>query len=113
MSLNERQIADTREELAVNVSRTGLELNEIGQALGISADRVRAAIGLIEPVNSVDVWAVRDLLEIAARQAGLTLVAFSALTEEVRPRAEAWFPLRRITASAFDVRTTLRNPPSE
>jgi len=57
--------------------------------------------------------AVRDLLEIAARQAGLTLVAFSALTEEVRPRAEAWFPLRRITAPAFDVRTTLRNPPSE
>lgn len=111
MSLNEQQIADTRRELAVNVARISLEFDEIARALDISPDRVSAAIGLIEPVDSVDVWAVRDLIEIVARRTGLTLLPFSALTEEVRPRAEVWFPLRRITASTFDVIADTRNRP--
>jgi len=103
MSLNSQEIAATRSELMANYQLAGLDHPAIARALGITPGRVRGALGLIEPVNSVDVWAVRDLLELAIERAGKQPLAFSALTEQIRPRARGWFPLRNITVSDLDL----------
>ncbi len=102
MSLNNREIATTRAELREALRRSGLSIDQVGTALDISAARVTSAIELREPVNSVDVWAVRDLLEHAIRRTQSTAVEFSSLTERVRPRAKTWFSLRDVDDSVLD-----------
>ena len=112
MSLTPRQIAATRSELATALERSGLDVDQVARALGITERRVRDAIRLQEPVDSVDVWAVRDLLEHAVLRAEGERPRFSALTEQIRPRARGWFPLRDVPPSALDVlRTGPSRPP--
>jgi hypothetical protein len=102
VSLNKREIAATRAELREALRRCGLSIDQLAAALDISSARVRSAVELAEPVNSVDVWAVRDVLEHAIRRAQAAPVEFSSLTEGVRPRARTWFPLREVDESVLD-----------
>lgn len=102
MSLNRQEIRATRAELNEALRRSGLGIDLVAAALELTPARVRSAIDLTEPVDSVDVWAVRDLLELAIRRAQASPVEFSSLTEAIRPRARIWFPLRHVDDSALD-----------
>ena len=99
MTLNAAQQQQTRVELRANLDRSGWTRRRAAQALGLSVDRVDAAL-TVAGARPADVWAVRDLLEEAALAAGAEPQPYTHLPENARAAAEGWFRLRpRIAAS--------------
>jgi hypothetical protein len=92
MSLNRKEQDDTRRELRENLDLAGLTPPEIARALRVSPERVESALG-VHGASPVDVWLVRDYLDVTVRSRGRDPFPFSLLTEESRSAAQGWFPL--------------------
>jgi hypothetical protein len=101
MSLNPDQLRRTREELRANLERTGLAEAEVLSDLQWTPERLDAALRSTGSSDPVDVWQLRDYLEMAVRDAGGTPVPFSTLTSANRIRARLWFRLRRAPRHDF------------
>ncbi|MGP5071186.1 DUF2316 family protein [Arthrobacter rhombi] len=95
MTLKPAERQATSEELAANLSLSGLSREQICEDLEFSDHALEAALELREMVDPVDVWVLRDYLEQAARDAGAEPAAYTALTEEARTEAYKWFELRQ------------------
>lgn len=93
VSLNTQQREHTRAELAANLSRAGWSTEKIARGLGISTDRVEAALA-IDGAAPEDVWLVRDALEIIIRSRGENPLPYTSLSESARSAARSWFSLR-------------------
>lgn len=97
MSLNNRQIAATRAELAANLALSGLSKTDIAATLRLDGRRVQAAID-VSGAQPEDVWLVRDYLDRVIRSTGSVAQQYTALTEGARTAAQSWFPLANIDA---------------
>lgn len=97
MSLDQRQTAATRDELATNLARSGQTSGGIADVTGLNRSRVRAALQ-VDGARPEDVWLVRDYLDRVIRSTGGTSLPYSTLTEQARAAARVWFPLRDIDA---------------
>ena len=91
LSADEQQ--QTRAELRANLDRSGWTADRVAAALGLNQDRVAAAMA-VTAAQPADVWAVRDLLEEAVREAGREPEQYTYLPETARAAAEGWFALR-------------------
>lgn len=85
----------TSEELAANLSRSGLSREHVCEDLEFSDHALEAALELRDLVDPVDVWVLRDYLEQAARDAGAEPAVYTVLTEDARTEAYKWFELRQ------------------
>lgn len=94
MTLKPAERQATSEQLAANLELSGLSREQVCEDLGFSDDELDAALELRELVDPVDVWVLRDYLELGARQAGAEPVEFTVLTEEARTEAYKWYVLR-------------------
>lgn len=94
MTLKPAERQATSEQLAANFERSGLTREQVCVDLEFSDDELDAALELRELVDPVDVWVLRDYLELAVRQAGAEPVEFTVLTEEARTEAYKWYILR-------------------
>lgn len=92
MSLNRRQQAATRDELAANLELAGVKPTDVAAALGLAEGRVEAALAVIE-ARPQDVWLVRDYLDRVIRSHGSTPRPYTSLSENMRAAAHAWFAL--------------------
>ncbi|GGF34482.1 DUF2316 family protein [Subtercola lobariae] len=90
MSLTRRQIAATRDELAINLARSGLSAPDVAAALHLDLDRVHASL-TVNGESPRDVWLIRDYLEHTIRLAGGAPHPYSSLTDEARASARGWF----------------------
>jgi hypothetical protein len=92
MSLNHRQIAATRNELATNLMLSGLTVADVAATLGLSNSDVQSALN-VDGGQPREVWLVRDYLERMIRSDGSTPHPYSSLTEQSRAAAQGWFQL--------------------
>lgn len=92
MTLNKRAQDATREELARNLKRADQTASGISKGIGLSDDRVVAALNVIDAPPE-DVWLVRDYLDRVIRSRGVTPHPYSSLSENMRASAQVWFPL--------------------
>ncbi|MDJ0396442.1 DUF2316 family protein [Rhodococcus sp. G-MC3] len=92
MSLNTRERAATRDELHANLALTLLSPATIAAELGISEQRVVAALA-VAGSRPEDIWLVRDYLDYSIRAGGATPHPYSSLSEDMRAAAQTWFPL--------------------
>lgn len=92
MSLNNRERAATRDELNSNLAPSGLSPSAISTAVGITEARVTAALA-VTGSRPEDVWLVRDYLDSIIRAAGSNPRPYSKLGEDMRAKAQDWFPL--------------------
>lgn len=90
MTLTPDQIARTAREFAAHLAASGLTREQLRERTGLTARRFDAALDMRRP-DPVDVWAVRDALETAVREAGGAPAEFSAMPEHMRAAAHAWF----------------------
>lgn len=90
MSLDARQRRTTAAELQQNLHLAGLSAPELAERMGMEVGQVEAALG-VEDADPRTVWAVRDAVETAAREAGVEPVPFTVLTEQNRAAARMWF----------------------
>jgi len=97
MSLDQRQTAATRDELAINLARSGQTSGGLADVTGLDRSHVRAALQ-VDGARPEDVWLVRDYLDRVIRSNGGTPLPYSTLTEQARAAARVWFPLRDIDA---------------
>lgn len=95
MSLNRRQIAATRKELAANLALSGLTTAEISSALSWDTHKVEAAAD-ISKASPQDVWLLRDYLNLKIKNHGGTPLPYSTLTDQSRLMAQRWFELTDI-----------------
>ena len=96
MSLNAKEQERTRVELEANRELSGLDLEELADALAMSPQRTRSALALAADSDPVDVWQLRDYLELAVRAAGATPAPYTVLTDRARVQAARWFALRGV-----------------
>ena len=90
MSLNASQMDATRRELQANFERSGLSAEAVAARLGVGAADVDTTLQMRHP-DPVLVWAVRNVLETAVREAGAEPVPYTSLTEANRANAERLF----------------------
>lgn len=95
MSLDQRQTAATRDELAINLARSGQTVGGIAGVTRLGRSRVQAALA-VDGAQPQDVWLVRDYLHRVICLASGTPHPYSTLTGQARAAAQAWFPLRDI-----------------
>ena len=91
MSLNQRQVAATRTELATNLALSGQSVAGVAVTLGRSESEIRSALDVDGQPR--EVWLLRDYLERMIRSTGGTPHPYSSLTEESRAAAQGWFQL--------------------
>lgn len=96
MTLKPAEREATSEQLAASLELSGLSREQVREDLGFTDDELDAALELRELVDPVDVWVLRDYLELAVREAGADPVAFTVLTEEARTQAYQWYVLREV-----------------
>jgi len=78
MSLNPKQIRDTKKELQENFTRTGLSLEQVAQDLHTTTDVIEATLNL--SVNYIEEpWILKNYLEEQLKAQGKASVPFSAL----------------------------------
>ncbi|WP_417215597.1 DUF2316 family protein [Arthrobacter sp.] len=94
MTLKPAERQATGEQLAANFERSGLSREQVCEDLEFTEDELDASLELREMVDPVDVWVLRDYLELAVRQAGADPVEYTVLTEEARTEAYKWYVLR-------------------
>lgn len=94
MTLKPAERQATSEQLAANLERSGLNRDQVCEDLDFSDDELQASLELRELVDPVDVWVLRDYLELAVRQAGAEPVPYTVLTEEARTEAYKGYVLR-------------------
>lgn len=75
-----------------NLTASGLAPQDLAADLGWGRAQVLATLA-VDAADPVDVWLLRDYLDLAARAAGTQPVAYSVLTEHARAAAPGWFPL--------------------
>ncbi len=93
MSLSTREQQATSNELNANLELSALTPDEICADLGIARGQLDD-IFAVAPAEPADVWMLRDYLEAAVVDRGLTPVPYSSLRPEMRAAAERWFELR-------------------
>ncbi|GAA1361952.1 hypothetical protein GCM10009596_20850 [Arthrobacter rhombi] len=94
MTLKPAERQATSEQLAANFERSGLSREQVCEDLEFSDNELDASLELRDMVDPVDVWVLRDYLELAVRQADAEPVEFTVLTEEARTEAYKWYILR-------------------
>ncbi|WP_372698284.1 DUF2316 family protein [Arthrobacter sp. JSM 101049] len=94
MTLKPAERQATSEQLTANLELSGLARQQVCEDLDFSDDELQASLELRELVDPVDVWVLRDYLELAVRQAGAEPVDYTVLTEEARTEAYKWYVLR-------------------
>lgn len=94
MTLKRAERQATSEQLAANLALSGLTRGQVCEDLDFSDAELEAALELRELVDPVDVWVLRDYLELAVRQSGGEPVEYTVLTEEARTEAYKWYVLR-------------------
>ncbi|GJF32526.1 hypothetical protein KNE206_52260 [Kitasatospora sp. NE20-6] len=94
MTLNAAERRRTSEELKHGLALSGLTPQQAAQELDFTPERLQAALDVEPGAGPVDVWHLRDHLELAVRDAGREPVAHTVLTGGARRLALAWFPLR-------------------
>jgi hypothetical protein len=92
MSLSNAELQATSNELHQNFELAGLTPDEICADLGISRGGLDEILQ-VAPAKPEDVWMLRDYLELAVTDRGLTPAPYSALTPSMRSQAARWFPL--------------------
>ena len=110
MTLKPAERQATSEQLTANLGLSGLTRQQVCEDLDFSDDELEASLELRELVDPVDVWVLRDYLELAVRQAGAEPVAYTVLTEEARTEAYKWYVIagRAGDATARSRATALR-----
>lgn len=83
MSLNARQIEQTRIELLQNYELLGFSLETIAQDLGFRDDDFNKALELVPHHNPTNVWKLRDYLEKKILEQGKQPVPFTVLTKNI------------------------------
>ncbi|HXD27520.1 MAG TPA: DUF2316 family protein [Arthrobacter sp.] len=94
MTLKPAERQATSEQLTANLQLSGLNRQQVCEDLDFSEDELEAALELRELVDPVDVWVLRDYLELAVHQAGAEPEGYTVLTEEARTEAYKWYVLR-------------------
>lgn len=84
----------TSEELAANLTLTGLGIDQVADDLGLAPDDVTSLLAMTGGHDPADVWLLRDYLEQAVLDHGGTPRPFTVLTEDSRHLARRWFRLR-------------------
>ncbi|MCZ9310182.1 DUF2316 family protein [Corynebacterium uberis] len=93
MSLSVQQLRATAAELRENMLRAGLTPADLPELTGLDARRAAAALA-VAGASPADVWLLRDRLDTAVLRAGARPAPYSALTEDMRAAAAAWFGVR-------------------
>jgi hypothetical protein len=93
MSLSTREQRATSNELNANFERSALTPDEICADLKISRGQLDD-IFAVAPAAPEDVWMLRDYLEAAVEDRGLTPIPYSSLRPDMRAAASRWFSLR-------------------
>ena len=101
MSLNDAERRRTADELQQALQHCGLSADVVATDLGFSRERLTGVLNLNGEQNPVDVWQLRDYLQQAALDQGLTPTRFSVLTESARRAARQWFQLRAAPRHEF------------
>ncbi len=92
MTLNRREQAATREELATNLERARVTRAGVSSGLGMTTLRVDSAFN-VASAPPEDVWLIRDFLDHVIRSQGEIPRPYSSLSENMRAAAQGWFPL--------------------
>lgn len=95
MTLDEDQKEGTRRELRRNLELAGSTLDALAVELAWSRSRLENTLTISPEADPVDVWILRDALEVAVRSRGEVPERYTVLTEGVRAQAERWFGLSR------------------
>ena len=95
MSLNAQEQAITSRELQANLAATGLSCAQVAADLGWSSLRLQHTLALGLPSSPADVWELRDYLVETVHALDGEETPFTILTEQARPQAQMWFPLRQ------------------
>lgn len=91
MSLNQRQLAQTRLEMAKNFEELNQSSEEIKRDLGFSSLDLKNALEVVPRYNPTNVWKLRDYLEEKIYEQGKTFYPFSVLqTNYYYPYEKNW-----------------------
>lgn len=90
MSLTPEQQRTTSLEISQNVLLSGLSVEQIAHRLGFTDARLERTMR-VSGGSPADVWALRDLLVRAVKDAGKQPVPFTVLTDGMRSAAASWF----------------------
>lgn len=94
MSLNASERKQTSVELIANFALSGVSAEDVQSHLRFSAHDFDETLNVSAASDPVNIWLLRDYLEILARDKGLVPVPYRVLTEAGRAAAGRWFPLR-------------------
>lgn len=83
MSLNAKQMEQTRFELKKNFEISGLSTRELIDELGFSSSEFERTIALGRGVNPENVWRLRDCMERHILASGKPVYPYSALVENI------------------------------
>jgi len=101
MALSTDELGRTRSELRANLILTDLTNAQVATDLDWSPERLVAALQATTASDPVDVWQLRDYLELAIRDAGRSPVPFTVLTAGNRNLVRRWFRLRKVPRHDF------------
>ena len=100
VALTDAQQLRTKQELEVNLGRSGLTMPDLESRLGLTAERLDAAMHLRPGAHPVDVWLLRDYLEQEILAQGGEPAPFTVLTPQARQVAAGWYRLRHAPGPA-------------
>ncbi len=94
MSLNGVERKQTSVERKANFTLSGVSAEDVQSHLRFSSHDFDETLNVSAASDPVNIWLLRDHLEILARDKGLVPVPYRVLTEAARAAADRWFPLR-------------------
>jgi hypothetical protein len=89
--LNAEQKQRHRDEVAVNLGRSGFDLVVLACVLGFAAERLERTLALDRHSDPTDAWLVRDFLDQVVRDRGLESASWTVLVNH--DMARQWFPI--------------------
>ncbi len=93
MSLNAEERQRTSSELRANLRLSGLSTVDLAVRVSLTAPEVERVLAVEHSCRPEHVWLVRDHLEAAVVERGLSPQPYTVLREQMRVAASAWFPL--------------------
>jgi len=91
MSLNTREIEQTRIEMAKNFEILGMSPEAVADELGFSSLDFKNALEVVPYYNPTNVWKLRDYLEEKIEEQSKPFCPFSILTKNIYyPYTKTW-----------------------